>query len=403
MQGCPQKLTLTYPLLREVVQHLQRSPSAFTPVGINRTRQGVEWLARGPVASEAAGPGVVWTREATLPLPLGGEPLLLVRLGGDSLSGWFLEEPWGLIRVPVRLLAPGLPEDPLPPWPPVPEERSRVAGALGEGWGRLPGLGVVVAGAGRLGSLASYLLLQAGIGRLVLVDPDRVEEGNLDGGLFFPGDLGRPKAEALRERLLEANPEARVEALPIPVQSLGALEAIKEADALVVATDWDRPRLALGALAATHLKPLLDLGVEARRDGRTGGEVRLLLPGEGCLLCTGGVAHPGEALLAERVRQSWREERRGSLPGLVAAVAGLGVELLLGFLTGRDALWGSRWLRLEWGSSGPRLEEPSWSPRGDCLCPWAGRGDEGLDQALAVGRAWMVRETGSEPGEDGAG
>ena len=84
------------------------------------------------------------------------------------------------------------------------------------GQARLAAAPVLVVGAGGLGSPVLATLAGAGVGRLVVVDHDRVEESNLHRQpLFRMADLGRPKAEAARDALLASNPEVAVEAEPV--------------------------------------------------------------------------------------------------------------------------------------------------------------------------------------------
>lgn len=65
---------------------------------------------------------------------------------------------------------------------------------------------VAVAGCGGLGSNAAAWLARLGVGHLLLIDFDKVEPGNLNRQYYFLEDIGRYKAEALRERLLRVNP-----------------------------------------------------------------------------------------------------------------------------------------------------------------------------------------------------
>lgn len=65
---------------------------------------------------------------------------------------------------------------------------------------------VAVTGCGGLGSNAAMWLARLGVGHLLLVDFDKVEPGNLNRQYYFLEDIGRYKAEALRERLLRVNP-----------------------------------------------------------------------------------------------------------------------------------------------------------------------------------------------------
>ncbi len=71
---------------------------------------------------------------------------------------------------------------------------------------------VLIAGAGGLGSAAGFYLAAAGVGALRLVDRDKVELSNLNRQiLHWNADLGRPKVESAREKLLHFNPGTAVE------------------------------------------------------------------------------------------------------------------------------------------------------------------------------------------------
>ena len=64
---------------------------------------------------------------------------------------------------------------------------------------------VGIAGAGGLGSNAAVALARAGIGRLVIVDFDSVEESNLNRQYFFRDQIGKVKVEALKENIQRIN------------------------------------------------------------------------------------------------------------------------------------------------------------------------------------------------------
>src|SRR6185312_16973427 len=81
-----------------------------------------------------------------------------------------------------------------------------------EGQVRLREACVLVVGAGGLGSAVLQYLCAAGVGSLLIVDPDRVEESNLHRQpIYRMSDVGNLKAEAARAALAGANPEVRVE------------------------------------------------------------------------------------------------------------------------------------------------------------------------------------------------
>ncbi|MBR5751687.1 MAG: ThiF family adenylyltransferase, partial [Clostridia bacterium] len=73
---------------------------------------------------------------------------------------------------------------------------------------------VAVFGLGGVGSYAAEALVRAGVGHISLLDGDVYEQNNLNRQLYATMDtLGRPKAEAARERALAINPECDAKAL----------------------------------------------------------------------------------------------------------------------------------------------------------------------------------------------
>ena len=81
-----------------------------------------------------------------------------------------------------------------------------------EGQARLLASRVLLVGAGGLGSPAAFYLAAAGVGRLRLVDDDRVERSNLQRQiLHVDAAVGQPKVASARERLLALNPRLQLE------------------------------------------------------------------------------------------------------------------------------------------------------------------------------------------------
>lgn len=82
---------------------------------------------------------------------------------------------------------------------------------------------VGIAGLGGLGSNAAVALARAGIGRLVLVDFDRVEESNLTRQYYFLDQIGKPKTSALQENIENINPKLIIDIHNIKLEK-GSME-----------------------------------------------------------------------------------------------------------------------------------------------------------------------------------
>jgi molybdopterin/thiamine biosynthesis adenylyltransferase len=71
---------------------------------------------------------------------------------------------------------------------------------------------VTIVGIGALGSVSAELLARAGIGKLILIDPDNVEIHNLQRqSLFNEEDIGKNKAEVAKDKINKINSEVSVE------------------------------------------------------------------------------------------------------------------------------------------------------------------------------------------------
>lgn len=106
------------------------------------------------------------------------------------------------------------------------------------GQARLAAARVLVVGAGGLGCAVLPYLAAAGVGRLLLADPDVVEETNLHRQpLFRMSDLGHSKVAAARAALAGLNPQVEVEALALRVTPANAAALVARADVVLDAAD----------------------------------------------------------------------------------------------------------------------------------------------------------------------
>jgi molybdopterin/thiamine biosynthesis adenylyltransferase len=107
-----------------------------------------------------------------------------------------------------------------------------------EGQKKLKTSSVLVVGLGGLGSPVVLYLAAAGVGRLGLADPDRVDLTNLQRQvLHTTGGIGQLKAASARARLLELNPEIQLDAIPEAITAKNALNILSDYQLIVDATD----------------------------------------------------------------------------------------------------------------------------------------------------------------------
>lgn len=96
---------------------------------------------------------------------------------------------------------------------------------------------VAVCGLGGLGSNISISLARAGIGKLILIDFDRVDITNLHRQQYKACQVGRYKTDALLENLKEIAPYTELETHTVKIDESNALELLKDADIICEAFD----------------------------------------------------------------------------------------------------------------------------------------------------------------------
>ncbi len=106
------------------------------------------------------------------------------------------------------------------------------------GQARLAAASVLVIGAGGLGCPVLQYLAGAGVGRLIVVDHDTVEETNLHRQpIYGMADIGKPKAVVARHRLSGFNPNIAIDAVVERLMPQNAARFVAEADVVVDAAD----------------------------------------------------------------------------------------------------------------------------------------------------------------------
>lgn len=149
-----------------------------------------------------------------------------------------------------------------------------------EGQRKLKKASVLAVGTGGLGSPVSLYLAAAGIGRLGLVDFDRVDSSNLQRQLLHgTADLGRPKTESARRRLADLNPHVEVISYPQALTSQNALEILADYDLVVDGSDNFPTRYLVNDACVLLDKPYV-YGSVFRFEGQVS-----VFPGRPCYRC----------------------------------------------------------------------------------------------------------------------
>jgi tRNA A37 threonylcarbamoyladenosine dehydratase len=172
-----------------------------------------------------------------------------------------------------------------------------------EGFARLAAARVTVFGLGGVGSFAVEALARAGVGHLRLVDYGVVDASNINRQLFaLHSTVGRAKAELAAERILDINPDCRVDARQAFVNAETVAGLLEPAPDLVLdAIDSLSSKvLLLEACVRSGVPVLSSMGAGGRMDGAQAAVADL----DGTRICP----------LARLVRQ--RLHRRGIRTGI---------------------------------------------------------------------------------------
>ena len=83
-----------------------------------------------------------------------------------------------------------------------------------ENFSKLQKSTVAIFGIGGVGSFTVEALARAGVGHLILIDKDVIDVTNINRQIHaLTSNVGKPKVEVMRERILNINPSARVDAI----------------------------------------------------------------------------------------------------------------------------------------------------------------------------------------------
>jgi molybdopterin/thiamine biosynthesis adenylyltransferase/molybdopterin synthase catalytic subunit/rhodanese-related sulfurtransferase len=166
---------------------------------------------------------------------------------------------------------------------PIPDYSRQMAlkevGASGQA--KLRASRVLVIGCGGLGVPVISYLSGAGIGRLGLVDGDRLEPSNLHRQTMYAlADVGKLKAELAADRVRALNPDVDVRAYTVRLDALNAPDLIAQHDLVIDCTDNFSTKFLLNDYCVQLGKPAVFASVYQYE-----GQLQVVRPGSACLRC----------------------------------------------------------------------------------------------------------------------
>lgn len=260
-----------------------------------------------------------------------------------------------------------------------------------DGQTTLSGMTVGIVGLGGLGSIVAEQLAYLGVGSFVLLDPDVIDETNLNRVVGSTNErVGVPKTSSANQMIHTIRREASVRAVSGDVMHSVDAHSLLGVDFLFGCTDSHGSRTVINQIAYQYMIPTIDLGVRVQaKDGIVEsivGRVQMLAPGLACLVCT-------DLLDPEEVRRDFlsadARRRDPYIPGaaevqpsvisLNGTVASLGVTMMLSAMVGLPVAARHQIVRFDRGV----VRSVTQEPQPDCIvCSTRG--------ALGRGDSWPL-------------
>lgn len=137
--------------------------------------------------------------------------------------------------------------------------RQMMVADIGEvGQERLKNSQVAIIGLGGLGSPASLYLAAAGVGSLILVDPDSVDLTNLQRQILYrDGDIDKAKSKVAAKRLRQLNPDIKIDWIQDQFEFPRLEPLLQHCDLVLDCTDNMKSRQAINRACQSAAKPLV--------------------------------------------------------------------------------------------------------------------------------------------------
>ncbi|EKQ57911.1 MULTISPECIES: ThiF family adenylyltransferase [unclassified Clostridium] len=141
---------------------------------------------------------------------------------------------------------------------------------------------IMVVGSGAIGNELIKNLALLGIGKIVIIDMDQIEQTNLTRSILFRmSDVGKYKADAAAEKAIEINPDVKAISLKANIITDIGLGVFRKMDVVLGGLDNREARLAINQSCYKVNKPWIDGAIEVLN-----GFARVFAPPGPCYECT---------------------------------------------------------------------------------------------------------------------
>jgi molybdopterin-synthase adenylyltransferase len=241
---------------------------------------------------------------------LSPRPCGSVVFGRGSAAGhfWIDGHPSGnleqvrIVGAPIQFL---MPDRSKPDAPPAKRRHDRMIQAIGpEAEAKLAAANVAVIGLCGGGSHVCQQLAHMGIGRIVPIDGDLVEDVNLGRMVgATPADVNATlKTEVMKRLIASIDPDITIETVPMDFPDPAAVAVLKSVDVVVSCVDSFLVREQINSFCRRYHLPLVDIGLviktSCERLASAFGQVTCVVPDSSCLRC--GPLLSDEVLARER-------------------------------------------------------------------------------------------------------
>jgi len=170
---------------------------------------------------------------------------------------------------------------------------------------------VGIVGLGGIGSLLNQYLSRLGVGHIVAIDADRIDESNfsrLIGSKSSDMKKGFFRKQThkvmIAQRVYrEGNPSGSFTPLASNVEYPHIVEKLLDCDAIFLAADSMTARLVINAVCHQYLIPVWQVGTKIQNNGEIFSVARNLIPGMSCLYCSSTLIDSGR--LADEAKISY--------------------------------------------------------------------------------------------------